>query len=119
MATLDLAAAITVSLTMGNRPDHIVALKKIENNIMRQMSHLMDLLKAQEDTINGGTLLDHTTIMFGCGMATGPHSTKNLPLVVAAEASIMENIKSIQIRNLPIVRPSGESVAFYSSKPWC
>ena len=67
----------------GNRPDHIVALKKIENNIMRQMSHLMDLLKAQEDTINGETLLDHTTVMFGCGMATGPHSTKNLPLVVA------------------------------------
>ena len=50
---------------------------------MRQMSHLMDLLKAQEDTINGGTLLDHPTVMFGCGMATGPHSTKNLPLVVA------------------------------------
>ena len=67
----------------GNRPDHIAALKKIENNIMRQMAHLMDLLKAQEDTLNGGTLLDHTTVMFGCGMATGPHSTKNLPLVLA------------------------------------
>ena len=67
----------------GNRPDHIAALKKIENNIMCQMTHLVDLLKAQEDVINGGTLLDHTTVMFGCGMATGPHSTKNLPLVVA------------------------------------
>ena len=67
----------------GNRADHIDALKKIENNIMRQMAHLIELLKAQEDMINGGTLLDHTTVMFGCGMATGPHSTKNLPLVVA------------------------------------
>ena len=67
----------------GNRPDHIDALKKIENNIMRQMSHLIDLLKAQQDMHNGGTLFDHTTVMFGCGMATGPHSTKNLPLVVA------------------------------------
>ena len=47
------------------------------------MAHLIDLLKAQEDTINGGTLFDHTTVMFGCGMATGPHSTKNLPLLLA------------------------------------
>ena len=67
----------------GNRADHIQALKKIENNIMRQMAHLIDLLKAQDDLLNGGTLLDHTTVMFGCGMATGPHSTRNLPLIVA------------------------------------
>jgi len=43
----------------------------------------MDMLKSEEDTINGGNLLDHTMILFGCGMATGPHSTKNLPLVMA------------------------------------
>lgn len=67
----------------GERPDHIAALKKIENNKIRQMAHLIDLLKAQEDTLNGGTLLDHTTVLFGCGMATGPHSTKNLPLLLA------------------------------------
>ena len=47
------------------------------------MSYLIDLLKAQEDTINGGTLFDHTSILFGCGMATGPHSTRNLPLLLA------------------------------------
>ena len=67
----------------GERPDHIAALKLIENNIMTQMAYLIDLLKAQQDIINGGTLLDHTTLMFGCGMATGPHSTKNLPLILA------------------------------------
>jgi hypothetical protein len=61
----------------------VAALKKIENNKMRQMSHLIDLLKSQEDVINGGTLFDHTSILFGCGMATGPHSTKNLPLLLA------------------------------------
>ena len=33
--------------------------------------------------INGGTLFDHTSILFGCGMATGPHSTRNLPLLLA------------------------------------
>lgn len=67
----------------GERPDHIAALKKIEQNKMRQMAHLIDLLKAQEDVLNGGTLLDHTSILFGCGMATGPHSTKSLPLILA------------------------------------
>jgi hypothetical protein len=67
----------------GERPDNIAALNKIENNKMRQFAYLLDLLKSQEDTINGGTLLDNTTVMWGCGMATGPHSTKNLPLLLA------------------------------------
>lgn len=67
----------------GEREDHIAALKLIERNKITQMAHLIGLLKEQEDTLNGGTLLDHTTILFGCGMATGPHSTKNLPLILA------------------------------------
>jgi|TARA_B110000263_G_scaffold75612_1_gene66076 hypothetical protein len=67
----------------GERPDHIAALNRIERNKTTQMSYLIDLLKAQEDTINGGTLFDHTSILFGCGMATGPHSTRNLPLLLA------------------------------------
>ena len=67
----------------GEREDHVAALKLIERNKMTQMAHLLDLLKAQEDTLNGGTLLDHTTVLWGCGMATGPHSTKNLPLILA------------------------------------
>jgi hypothetical protein len=67
----------------GERPDHVAALNQIERNKITQMAHLIDLLKAQQDTINGGTLFDHTSILFGCGMATGPHSTKNLPLLLA------------------------------------
>jgi hypothetical protein len=67
----------------GERPDHIAALKKIENNKMRQMAYLLEMLKGKEDLLNGGNLLDHTTVLFGCGMATGPHSTKNLPLLLA------------------------------------
>ena len=47
------------------------------------MSYLIDLLKTKEDPINGGNLFDHTNILYGCGMATGTHSTKNLPLVLA------------------------------------
>jgi hypothetical protein len=67
----------------GERPDHIAALNLIEQNMMTQTAYLIDLLKAQQDAVNGGTLFDHTSILFGCGMATGPHSTKDLPLLLA------------------------------------
>lgn len=67
----------------GERPDPVAALKKIEGYQVAMMSHLIDLLKAQEDTINGGTLFDHTSILYGCGMAAGTHQTKNLPLLLA------------------------------------
>lgn len=67
----------------GERPDHVEALQKIEGNIMLQMAHLLDLLAAVQDPIQGGRLLDNTTVLFGCGMATGPHSNRSLPLVLA------------------------------------
>ncbi len=67
----------------GERDEPVAALKKIEGFQIAMMSYLMELLKAQEDLINGGTLLDHTAILFGCGMASGTHSTTNLPLVLA------------------------------------
>ena len=67
----------------GERDEPVAALKKIEGFQISMMSHLIDLLKAQEDPINGGTLLDHTSILYGCGMASGTHSTKNMPLVLA------------------------------------
>ncbi len=67
----------------GERDEPVAALKKIEGFQITMMSYLIDLLKAQEDLINGGTLLDHTAILFGCGMASGTHSTTNLPLVLA------------------------------------
>ena len=67
----------------GEREEPVAALKKIEGYQVSMMSYLIDLLKAQEDPINGGTLLDHTSVLYGCGMATGGHSTRNLPLVLA------------------------------------
>jgi hypothetical protein len=67
----------------GERPEPVAALKKVEGYQIKMMAYLIDLLKAQEDPINGGTLFDHTAILYGCGMATGTHSTKNLPLVLA------------------------------------
>ncbi|HBV62214.1 MAG TPA: hypothetical protein DEF45_04250 [Rhodopirellula sp.] len=67
----------------GENEEQVAALKKIEGFQISMMSYLIDLLKAQEDRINGGTLFDHTAILFGCGMASGTHSTTNLPLVLA------------------------------------
>jgi hypothetical protein len=67
----------------GEQPEKTAALKKIEGYQVSMMSLLIDLLKAQEDPINGGTLFDHTHIFFGCGMAKGTHSNKNLPLLLA------------------------------------
>ena len=67
----------------GELLEKTAALKLIERNQIAQMAYLIDLLKAKEDSINGGTLFDHTMILFGCGMATGTHSCKNMPLVLA------------------------------------
>ena len=67
----------------GQREKEVAALKLIQRHHTAQMAYLIDLLKHQEDPISGGTLFDHTTILFGCGMATGEHSTKSLPLVLA------------------------------------
>ena len=67
----------------GELPDKTKALKLIEGNQIAQMAYLIDLLKEKEDPINGGTLFDHTMILYGCGMATGTHSCKNMPLLLA------------------------------------
>lgn len=60
----------------GQREKEVAALKLIERNQIGQMAYLIDLLRSKTDSLNGGSLLDHTTVMFGCGMATGEHSNK-------------------------------------------
>ena len=67
----------------GERDAEVAALKAIEGYQVAMMAHLIDLLKAQPDLLNGGTLFDHTAILYGCGMATGQHTTKNLPILLA------------------------------------
>ena len=67
----------------GEREELVSSLKKIEGFQISMMSYLIDLLKKEDDLINGGSLFDNTSILYGCGMATGTHSTKNLPLILA------------------------------------
>jgi hypothetical protein len=67
----------------GERDQEVAALKAIEGYQVAMIAHLIGLLKAQPDPLNGGTLFDHTTILYGCGMATGQHTTRNLPMLLA------------------------------------
>ena len=67
----------------GEREKEVAALKAIEGCQVGMMAYLIDLLKAQADPVNGGTLFDHTAILYGCGMATGQHTTRNLPILLA------------------------------------
>ena len=67
----------------GEREYEVKAVKTIERGQIDAVAHLMDLLAKHPDPINGGTLLDHTMVLFGCGMAEGHHTTKDLPLLLA------------------------------------
>ena len=67
----------------GEREYEVKAKIAIEKNQIAQTAYLIEMLKAQPDPINGGSLFDHTMILYGCGMATGHHSTRDLPLLLA------------------------------------
>ena len=66
----------------GNEPDKIAELRKIEE---AQMKAFAGLLKAfREVTETGGTLLDHTQVLYGsCLGNANSHSNQNLPLILA------------------------------------
>tara|TARA_Y100001934_G_scaffold11661_1_gene14761 strand:+ start:11833 stop:13140 length:1308 start_codon:yes stop_codon:yes gene_type:complete len=67
----------------GERPELVQGLMAIEKFQMGHIARFLDRLKRTEDPLNGGNLLDHTMVLFGCGMSTGHHSNKNLPLFLA------------------------------------
>jgi hypothetical protein len=67
----------------GERPELVEGLIAIERFQMRHIARFLDRLKQTEDPLNGGSLLDHTMVLFGCGMSTGHHSNKNLPLFLS------------------------------------
>jgi len=67
----------------GELPELVEGLVAIEKFQMEWVARFLDRLKETEDPLNGGTLLDHTMVLFGCGMATGHHSNRNLPMFLA------------------------------------
>jgi len=66
----------------GNEPEKIAELRKIEE---AQMTAFGGLLKSFRDVAeSGGTLLDHTQILYGsCLGNANSHSNTNLPLILA------------------------------------
>ena len=70
----------------SNDPDKIASYAAI-NALSRQPVRLLRR-QAQGDPDGDGTLLDHTTLLFGCGMSDGNgHTPRNLPVVVLGGAT--------------------------------
>lgn len=66
----------------GKDPEKLDQLRKIELEQMRLFAGLLTKLKATKE--GGGTLLDHTSVLYGSNMGNASsHDTKNMPIIVA------------------------------------
>ena len=66
----------------GNEPEKIAELRQIEEAQLRTFGYLLQRLADTRET--GGTLLDHTQVLYGsCLGNANSHSTRNLPLILA------------------------------------
>jgi hypothetical protein len=66
----------------GNEPEKIAELRKIEEAQMTAFGDLLKGFRAVNET--GGTLLDHTQVLYGsCLGNANSHSNQNLPLILA------------------------------------
>jgi hypothetical protein len=58
----------------------LAAFEKVQVNLLARLVHKLD---STADRVNGGTLLDHTLIVFACGMSnSSTHDNRNLPVMV-------------------------------------
>jgi len=68
-----------------NNEDFIEKVTKINEHHVELFSYFVERLKATQD--GDGTLLDHSTILYGGAISDGnQHSNHNLPLVIAGRA---------------------------------
>ena len=72
----------------------------------------MDLLKEEDDLINGGSISDHTAILFGCGMATEltqpkPSRSWGRRLSMANIRCIPRRCQGVPASNLSILQSCG------------
>lgn len=67
----------------GQDPDKLRQLGLIESALVAELDHFLARLETMRD-ISGGSLLDHTTVVFGSGMGNASsHANTNLPVLVA------------------------------------
>ena len=68
----------------GGDADMLKKLAAVDRGYLERLGRFMEFLKATDE--GGRPMLDHTMIVYGSGMNSGPrgeHSPKNLPLLVA------------------------------------
>jgi Protein of unknown function (DUF1552) len=66
----------------GQRPEAIAGLIKMERYQVEQFAQFLEKLKSISD--GGGTLLDHSMVLFGSGMGNAnSHQNTNLPIILA------------------------------------
>ena len=68
----------------GGDAGMLAKLAAVDRGYLARLNRFLSLLHSTEE--GGGTLLDHTMVVYGSGMNSGPrgeHSPKNLPLLVA------------------------------------
>lgn len=73
----------------GGDPEMLRRLAEVDRQYLERLSRFMTFLKTT--TEGGRPMLDHTMIVYGSGMNSGPkgeHSPKNLPLLVAGGAAL-------------------------------
>jgi hypothetical protein len=67
----------------GQDPEKLRQLHIIESALMAEREYFLGRLAAMKD-VAGGSLLDHTTVVFGSGMGNASaHANTNLPVVLA------------------------------------
>ena len=68
----------------GKAEDNVRGLQVIESFFMTELARFMDGLQAAAEPDGSGTLLDHTSVLFGSGMGNGSnHTNSNLPVLLA------------------------------------
>ena len=69
-----------------NDPKKLAMLTKVSTHHMSQFAYYLERLRATPD--GDGSLLDHLTILYGCGMSDGnEHAQENLPLLLVGGGS--------------------------------
>ena len=68
----------------GGDPGMLKSLAEVDRGFLEKLDRFLTFLKTTEE--GGRPMLDHTMVVYGSGMNSGPrgeHSPKNLPLIVA------------------------------------
>ena len=68
----------------GGDPGMLKKLAKVDRDYLTKLKRFLDFLQTTDEA--GSPMLDHTMVVYGSGMNSGPrgeHSPKNLPLLVA------------------------------------